>query len=325
MKVKIFRMFIVLAFAKALLSCNTESQLESEIKAIPLDVELIKFHEEFSNSNSEDLPKLKAAFPLFFPEKTPDSIWNSKLNGQDTIYNVLDKAVKEAKFDYDQIEEEVEDVMRHVVYYFPDFEPTSIVTVLSEVNYRQKVIPLEDQLIISIDTYLGQDHELYLGINKYQRENLNREQLPADVALAYSRLFVNPTFDRSLLSNMIYHGKLHYLQELFAPHTTGNQRFNYTPVKYKFTVENESQMWRYFIDNELIYKTDSKLLSRFILPAPFSKFYLEVDQETPGGVGRYIGYRMVKSFMENNEVDIETMIQLNAEDIFERSKYKPLQ
>jgi uncharacterized protein YjaZ len=84
-------------------------------------------------------------------------------------------------------------------------------------------------------------------------------------------------------------------------------------------------MWRYFVDNELIYKTDSKLLSRFILPAPFSKFYLEVDQQTPGGVGRYIGYRMVKSFMENNEVDIETMIQLNAEDIFERSKYKPLQ
>ncbi len=325
MKVKIFRMFFVLAFAKALISCNNESQLETEIKAIPLDVELIKFHEEFSNATPENLSKLKAEYPLFFPQRTPDSIWIAKLSGKDTIYNILDKAVKDAQFNYTQLEEEIEDVMRHVVYYFPDFKPTPIVTVLSEVNYRQKVIPTEDQLIVSIDTYLGKDHELYLGINKYQRENLNREQLAADVALAYSRLFVDPTFDRSLLGNMIYHGKLHYLQELFSPNATGDQRFNFTPEKYKFTVENESQMWRYFIDNELLYKTDSKLLSRFILPAPFSKFYLEVDQQTPGGVGRYIGYRMVKSFMENNEVSLETMIQLNAEDIFERSKYKPLQ
>ncbi|AGC75942.1 gliding motility protein [Nonlabens dokdonensis DSW-6] len=318
-------MFFVLAFAKALLSCNTASQLESEIKAIPIDVELRKFHEEFSNSEAQDLPRLKEEYPMFFPQRTADSIWISKLSGKDTIYNVLEKAVQDAQFDYGRIEEDIENVMKHVVYYFPDFEPTPIVTVLSEVNYRQKVIPIENQLIVSIDTYLGDDHELYLGINKYQRENLNREQLPADVALAYSRLFVEPSFDRSLLGNMIYHGKLHYLQELFAPHTTGDQRFSFTPEKYNFTVENESQMWRYFVDNELIYKTDSKLLSRFILPAPFSKFYLEVDQQTPGGVGRYIGYRMVKSFMENNEVDIETMIQLNAEDIFERSKYKPLQ
>ena len=223
------------------------------------------------------------------------------------------------------MESEVEDVMRHVIYYFPEFKPTPVVTVLSDVNYRQKVIPTASQLIISIDTYLGKDHELYTGINKYQRENLNREQLPVDVAQAYARLFVKPSMDRALLDHMIYHGKLHYVQELFAPKATGDQLFNYSPEKYVFTVENESQMWRYFIENEMLYDTDSKLLSRFILPAPFSKFYLEVDQQTPGGVGRYIGYRMVKSFMENNQVELETMIDLNAEEIFKRSKYKPLQ
>jgi hypothetical protein len=215
--------------------------------------------------------------------------------------------------------------MRHVVYYFPEFEPTSVVTVLSDVNYRQKVIPTSNQFLISIDTYLGKDHELYIGINKYQRENLNIEQLPADAALAYARLFLPPVMERSLLDNMVYHGKLHYIQELFAPKSLGDQLFNYTPEKYAFTLENESQMWRYFIDNELLYDTDSRLMSRFILPAPFSKFGLEVDQQTPGGVGRYIGYRMVKSFMENNQVELEAMIDLNAEEIFKHSKYKPLQ
>lgn len=325
MKIKLFKFFVIVAFAKAITSCTSSSKVEEEISNIPLDVEFVKFHEEFAGAQKADLSTMKGEYPLFFPVTVPDSVWVAKMEGKDSIHNVLEKAVDDADFNYVRIEEELEDVMRHVVYYFPDFEPTPVVTVLSDVNYRQKVIPTASQLIVSIDTYLGKGHELYIGINKYQRENLNIEQLPADASLAYARLFVEPSMERSLLGNMIYHGKLHYLQELFAPNATGDQLFSYTPEKYAFTVENEGEMWRYFIDNELLYDTDSKLLSRFILPAPFSKFYLEVDQQTPGGVGRYIGYRMVKSFMENNEVDIETMIQLKPEEIFKRSKYKPLQ
>ena len=325
MKIKLFKFFVIIAFAKAITSCTSTSKVEESISNIPLDVELIQFHKEFADAKEKDLSTLKGEYPLFFPVTVPDSVWISKMEGRDSIHNVLEKAVKNADFNYVTIEEELEDVMRHVVYYFPDFEPTPIVTVLSDVNYRQKVIPTASQLIVSIDTYLGKDHELYIGINKYQRENLNIEQLPADASLAYARLFVEPSMERSLLGNMIYHGKLHYLQELFAPNATGEQLFSYSPEKYVFTVENEGEMWRYFIDNELLYDTDSKLLSRFILPAPFSKFYLEVDQQTPGGVGRYIGYRMVKSFMDNNEVDIETMMHLKPEEIFKRSKYKPLQ
>jgi gliding motility-associated lipoprotein GldB len=325
MKINLFRFFIILAFAKAFTSCTPSHKVEEEIANIQVDIDLITFHKEFAIANAADLPNLKEKFPLFFPPRVPDSLWISKLTGKDTIHNALETAVKNADFNYQEMELEMEDVMRHVIYYFPEFETTPVLTVLSDVNYRQKVIPTSSQLIISIDTYLGKDHELYTGINKYQRENLNREQLPADVALAYARLFVKPSMDRALLDHMVYHGKLHYVQELFAPKATGDQLFNYSPEKYVFTLENESQMWRYFIDNEMLYDTDSKLLSRFILPAPFSKFYLEVDQQTPGGVGRYIGYRMVKSFMENNQVELETMIDLSAEEIFKRSKYKPLQ
>lgn len=325
MKINLYKIFIILAFAKALSSCTSTNKVEEEIASIPLDVDLIAFHQVFAAAKTNDLPKLKDDFPLFFPTRVTDSVWIAKMQGKDTIHNVLEKAVENAAFNYDKMESQIENIMRHVTYYFPEFQPTPIITVISDVNYRQKVIPTSNQLIVAIDTYLGKEHELYSGISKYQRENLNIEQLPADVALAYSSLFVEPTMDRSLLGSMIYYGKLHYLQTLFSPSSPGEHLFSYSPDKYVFTIENESQMWRYLIDNELLYDTDSSLLSRFILPAPFSKFYLEVDQQTPGGVGRYIGYRIVESFMKNNQVDLETMIQLNAEDIFKRSKYKPLQ
>lgn len=329
MKYKFYKVFWVFAFAKAILlvtSCDSKNTVEKEIDAITVDVELDQFHTTFSRATEEQLPELKEHYPQLFPKQYPDELWKAKIAGTDTIYAVLENAVLNENFDYDAIERQVEDVMRHVTYYFPEFEPTDIITVLSEVNYRKRVTPTRDYLIIGIDNYLGSDHELYAGINEYQRDDLNIEQLPADVALSYAYLFTEPSLDRTLLGSMVYFGKLQYLQSLFAPDATGAQRFETTPVKYDFMVQSELQMWRYFVDRSLLYSTDSKLLSRFILPAPFSKFYLEVDQQTPGGVGKYIGYRMVNAFMENNNnVTIDEMLRMPAQELFEQSGYKPRQ
>jgi gliding motility-associated lipoprotein GldB len=311
------------AFAKANLSCTSKTDTEKEISNIQVDVEMQLFHQEFAQATPDDLAQLREEYPRLLPVRTNDSILIAKMTGQDSIQNILEGAIDKAAFNYEQIEKDVEEVMRHVKYYFPEFQPTPIITLISEVEYNYQVIPSEEALYISMDTYLGKDHELYIGVNQYIKENLNIEQLPADVGMAYAELFVEPTMDRTLLGSMVYYGKLHYLQRLFVPEARGDYIFNYPKEKYQFTLENEEQMWRYIIGEELLYDTDSRLLSRFILPAPFSKFYLEVDQQTPGGVGNYLGYRIVQAFMDNNEVDLDVMINLPAEEIFKRSKYKP--
>lgn len=328
MKYKIYRGFKYLAFAKALFilsSCNDSSRLEQEIAAIPVQSELKLFHEEFAESTIDDLNDLKQTYPMLFPQQYADSVWIAKLTGVDTIQTVLENAVNDRKFDYQKLHDEVDNVFRHVEYYFPEFATPDIVTVLSEVDYRRKITPTQSQLLIAIDTYLGEDHDLYAGINKYQKVGLEIDHLPADIGLAYAYLFVPPSMDRTLLGSMVYYGKLHYLQQLFAPQSTGDQIFKYAPEKYEFTVNNESQMWSFFVDENLLYSTDPKLQSRFILPAPFSKFYLEVDQNTPGGVGQYIGYRIVKAYMENNDTPLDAMLTLPADVIFNKSGYKPKQ
>ena len=88
--------------------------------------------------------------------------------------------------------------------------------------------------------------------------------------------------------------------------------------------DNESFIWRYFIDKELLYVNDEKLYDRFLLPAPFSKFYLEIDQESPPRVGQWIGLQIVKSFALNNpKMSLSQIINVSNEEIFKKSKYKP--
>lgn len=320
---KITRILMIIAFAKAILSCTQELPLEQEIDSIPLQVELVTFHKTFADASVSDLALLKKDYPQFFPAFVNDTVWEAKLSGNDTIQNILDQAVEKADFDFDEIQQEVQLVMKHVKYYFPEFQPTPIITVLSEVDTDLKVVPTPDFLLIGIDNYLGPDHELYKGINKYKSVALDRKRLPADVALAYAELFVAPTSDRKFLEQMIFYGKLHYLQQLFAPAATPAQLMGYSTDKMKFTQENEEYVYRFFVDREILYKSDQKLISRFLLPAPFSKFYLEIDQDTPGGIAQFIGYQIVASYAQYNNASVEDVIRSTATDIFNKSHYKP--
>ena len=83
-------------------------------------------------------------------------------------------------------------------------------------------------------------------------------------------------------------------------------------------------MWQFFIEKQLIYSSDPALIQRFIDPAPFSKFYLEIDNESPGGIGKWLGWQIVKSYVENNpKVEINKLLSLPAQTIFNKSNYKP--
>ncbi len=93
---------------------------------------------------------------------------------------------------------------------------------------------------------------------------------------------------------------------------------------FTWAKENEIYIWKYFIEKELLYNTDSKLIRRFLDPSPFSKFYLEIDNQSPGKIGRWIGWQIVKSFMKKNpEVKIEDLILKSRQELFIKSGYKP--
>jgi uncharacterized protein YjaZ len=59
-------------------------------------------------------------------------------------------------------------------------------------------------------------------------------------------------------------------------------------------------------------------------PAPFSKFGLELDSESPGRLGRYIGWQIVRAFFDKNpNITPQQLLTLSADDILKESNYKP--
>lgn len=314
--------YCVLVFMGVLLfSCNNEGEVEKEIAKIPIDFEMIRFDQEFAAATVADLPKLKAEFPAFFPKQYNDSIWVQKLT--DTLQTQLENEVTKTFPTDEKLEDVLVPLFQHIKYYFPKFRTPIVVTATSDVDYRNKVILADSMLVIGLDNYLGADHRFYEGIDKYISKEMKPSQIGPDVADAYARQYIKPPSKATFLGQILYFGKELYLKDVWLPNISDAEKIGYTEEEFQWAEENEEYMWRYFVENELLYSTDPKLGARFISAAPFSKFYLEIDNDSPGMLGRYLGWKIVRAYMSTNRTDVQQLMVTDADEIFTNSKYKP--
>ena len=198
-----------------------------------------------------------------------------------------------------------------------------LITVLSDVDYRNKAIVTDSIVLIALDNYLGPDHEFYSSFYGYIKQNLDKNQLLPDLATAYAEQLIHQSKRSIFLDELIYFGKQLYLKDVWIPFKENHEKIGYTIDQYQWAEANEFYIWQYFVEKELLYDTDKKLVSRFISPAPFSRFNLELDSESPGRVGQYIGWQIVKSYMKNNPTSLSKMLQMDALEIFKNAKFKP--
>ena len=315
---KIYPFLVV--FCLFFLSCDKKNKTKNAVTAIPLELKVERFDKIFFETPPKDLEKVKAAFPFFFPEGNDDSIWLNKM--QDPIWREVYTEVQKKYADFEPVKSELELLFKHIKYYFPNTKTPKVITIISEMDYTNKAIYADSLVIISLELYLGKNHKFYQFPN-YIKQNFEQKQIMPDIVSSFSSRKIPPVTDKDLLSQMIYQGKQLYLKDLFLPNYSDAEKMGYTPEQITWCQENESYMWRYFIEKEMLYSDDQKLITRFINPAPFSKFYLEIDNESPGKVGAWIGWQMVRSYMENNEVPVPDLLKTDAKEIFLKSKYKP--
>lgn len=314
------KVFIVLLLI-GLVSCRKESKIEQEIEKIPVVFKVERFDKIFYESQPNDLKRIQSQYPFFFPEGNEDTVWTNKLKNP-----ILRELYNEVQFRYgnlSSLEDDLTSFFGHVQYYFPKYKTPRVITLISEVDLDAKAIYADSIALISLDCYLGNEHRFYTDFPKFKHIIFDENQILPDLVSSFSYGKIAPPSDKNLLSIMIYHGKELYLKDKLIPNFSDAAKIAYTEEQITWCKENEEQMWRYFIENNLLYEANVKNEHRFINDAPFSKFYLEIDNESPGRVGQWLGWQIVRSYMENNDVSLTDMLAMDAKILFERSKYKP--
>ena len=314
--------YFLLLSSLTLFSCEKEDKIEAEISKISIDFTIERFDKAFAEVTPNTLPQLKQAYPFLFAKSYDDAFWLNKI--KDTLQQELQNETIKKFENLKKETVEIESLFQHVKYYFPEFKTPRVITVATDVDYRNKVIVTDTIVVLPLANYLGKDHFFYDGIQEYIAEDLEPKHLVVDLATNYAKHYTFNQRRKTFLDDLIYEGKLLYFKDKVIPFKTNAQKLNYTETQYNWAKANEEYIWRYFVDKELLFNTDTKLPSRFINPAPFSKFYLEqIDSESPGEIGKYIGWEIVRAYMENNTVSFKQMLTKSATEIFDNANYKP--
>lgn len=303
------------------LSCSKERQNDPDLSGITSDAEIVRFEQLFYESSVDDLSGLKTQFPYLFPEGNPDSVWVNKIEDEDEQY--LYSETQKQYADFSEQKSRLESLFNHMKYYFPTFEEPRVITMVTQVDYNNKVLYADSLLFVGLDLYLGEEHEVYADFPEYVKQNYHKDHLIVDVADAMVRPLLRPSDDNSLVSRMVQEGKRLEILSLLLPDLSKEEIIGYSKEQWNWAEMSESNIWKYYVQNELLYSTDPELSRRFIEEAPFSKFYLEVDRDSPGRIGSWFGWRIAEAYWTQDEPGIVELITIDNEELFKRSKYKP--
>lgn len=237
---------------------------------------------------------------------------------RDTLY----QQVKTTFGDFTSLKYEFDEAFKYYKYYYPEAVTPELDIVLTGLK---KDLFVSDSLIsIAADYFLGPD-AAYIpnGVPDYILMRYEKEYIvPMSMLLITQKRNKTDGSNQSLLADMIFYGKSYYMTKMTIPCTPDSLIIGYTAKEMEDINKNEHIIWANFLENDLLYETSEFMKNKFIGERPKT---FEISQQCPGRIGVWVGWQIVKSYMENNpEVSVQELMEnTDAQKIFSKSRYKP--
>lgn len=318
--------YISLVVFLVLVSCGKKDRWEVKIDQPKVEIEVIDISKDYYNPENS-LASLKASYPFFFDDSVEDTVFENRRKSKYelSLFDSIQKVYENQPY-----RDDLNKLFTRYKYYFPMIETPTIYVYSSAMQsiYDPVIYSVEDRVMfIALDSFLGKNSEVYKAekVYPYLTQNMDLANLPSFVVQSIGREIV--PFDprnQSFVSLMIDEGKKLVLADALLPQTKDHLKIGYSPEKYNWAVANEGNIWNYFVEENLVFSTDKSLSDRFLRVAPHSRFMNEVETESPGRIGAWIGWQICKSYLDKKpDVSLAEFINTPTEEIFKESKYKP--
>jgi len=211
---------------------------------------------------------------------------------------------------------------QHLMYYYPNNPLPEVYAYISGV--QDPVIYQENVLVLGLDNYLGADNEIYarMGTPRYKMPSMTPDYVLRDVFSAISlKEIPTPEADANLIEYMIYEAKKLYFVKSMLPSIEDGILLNFSQEQLDWYDDKESELWKYYIENELLFKSDYDSLKKFINDAPFTSV---LGNDSPPRTGVWLGYQILMDYAKKQDVSLNDVLSnTNAQEILKLSKYKP--
>lgn len=276
------------------------------------------------DSLGQELAAIQKEFALFLGTEPllDEQVIQLSFYVSDSFLNDLYAAYQTVFPSLETMEEELSKAFRYLLYYYPD---TALPEVYAYISGVQDPVLFQDNiLVLGMDNYLGADFEVYarMGTPRYRIRSMTPQYVLRDVFSTMSLGKIPaPEADGSILEYMIYEAKKLYFVKSMLPEIEDRVLLNFTDEQMFWYDEKETALWEYYIENELLFKSDYDSLKKYINDAPFTSV---LGNNSPPRTGVWLGYQILTAYAENNDLTLnEILTKSNAQEILNKSKYKP--
>ncbi|MBB5281995.1 hypothetical protein HNQ92_000116 [Rhabdobacter roseus] len=217
--------------------------------------------------------------------------------------------------------QELREAFRYLTYYYPDFTPPRVATIVT--GFLGNDLYISDSLIvIGLDYFGGPQARYRPQVYDYQLHRYQPAALVPAILFFLSDKYnrIDPA-DRTLLADMIGYGKAFEFVKHMAPQTPDSLLLGFSERDLSRAYNSQTQLWAFLVENKLLYESSELKKQKYVGERPFTS---EMGPEVPGGIGRWIGWRIVSKYLaEHPEVSLpELMKMANARQLLQESGYK---
>jgi len=328
-------------------SCSNDNNAP-DVSNIKVDIPVERFDKDFFSIDTIGIEKGLSAIAAKYPSIFPIFI-NNILGIGDTLQKEsVMLFIRQNKFladsankvfgNIDDVKEHLEQAFRYVKYYYPDYKVPKLVTIVGPPDAFAKKANgeltanflTEEFLGLSLQFYLGSDFSLYNDpiyvasiAPQYISRRFDKRYIVADaMKLIADDISPDKSLGKGLIEQMIEKGKQIWLLDKFMPAIHDSIKTGYTKDQLSWCKANEGLIWNEIITTEKdLYTKDPLTLQNYIGEAPFTQ---SLGPQSPGNIGQWIGWRILKKFTEKNpSMSVADIMKTDARKILEEAKYKP--
>lgn len=206
---------------------------------------------------------------------------------------------------------------------FPNRIVPSIVLFFGGFNYI--AIATDSTLAIGLEMFLGKEADYYQHITYKFPQYMHQRFQPDHLVSVGLEGWLGSEFlsrDNDFLSQMIHYGKIKYLLSQFLKNEASSAFFGYSTEQLNWCENNEYSIWKFLIEEGLLYSTDQFLINKYMNPSPYTR---GMPTDSPGQVPIWVGWKIVDQFMANrSDISISELMDIHdAQYILSQSKYRP--
>ncbi|RYY36982.1 MAG: gliding motility lipoprotein GldB [Sphingobacteriaceae bacterium] len=243
-------------------------------------------------------------------------------------YQVLKHEVDSIYPDVDKQNEALTDAFKHIKYYYPQKQLPKVYAYFS--GFQAQTSIGDGYIAIGLDMFLGADSKFYPALVQNFPRYISRRFTPDNVpprvveAIAREDMFPEDDNDKTLLAKMIYNGKIMYFMDKVLPDVADSTKIGYTTQQVKWCQDFQSDIWAYFLQEDLLYNSDYMKIQNYLNEAPFTPGLGEHNESAPK-LAVWTGWQIVRAYMEKypNITLPQLIAEKDAQKILNESKYRP--